>query len=241
MRRVRPIVAGIAAVLPLITLTSACSRQGERRVVAPERPSDSPVITGARWVWEPTALASAVQTAGRSPLVLSALRQAAVPVGGLRPRFDLAIRAVGDAEGNPLSLTILPYAVDGDPTHAAFISVAQGFGIEGAELAEMIVGREPRADELGYHTASWLGRVVWIRTADPVVGVYGLPAGRAPMKRTWTKLFDCFVQRMPVGCAAGAAIAEEIVPGEPRAGAIGCGIGAALGGVACVADFIRDK
>lgn len=232
-------VAAVAAVLPLLVLTSACSREGARRVVAPAPPSDAPQVTGARWVWEPAALAGAVQAAGRSPLVQRALSQA--PVAGLRPRFDLAVRAVGDVEGaGEAALTILPYSVNGDPTHAAFVSVAEGSGQEAAEFAEMILGRDPNPDEMGYHSIVWGNQVAWVRTGD----AWLLPAGganRAPLRRQWTKLFDCLSERMPTGCAAGSAIASELVPGEPRAAAIGCGIGAAAGAISCVADFLKDK
>jgi hypothetical protein len=232
-------VAAVAAVLPLLVLTSACSREGERRVVAPAPLSDSPQVTGARWVWEPAALAGAVQAAGKNPLVQRALSQA--PIAGLRPRYDLAVRAVGSVQGaGEVGVTILPYAVNGDPTHAAFISVAQGSGQEAAEFAEMILGRNPNPDEIGYHSIVWGNQVAWVRSGDSWL----LPAGganRAPLRRQWTKLFDCLAERMPTGCAAGASIASELVPGEPRAAAVGCGIGAAAGAISCVADFLRDK
>jgi hypothetical protein len=232
-------VAGLAAVLPLLVLTSACSKDGERRVLAPAPPSDASQVTGARWVWEPAALAGAVQAAGKNPLAQRALSQA--PISGLRPRFDLAVRAVGEIEGaGAVGLTILPYAVNGDPTHAAFVSVAAGYGQEAAEFAEMILGREPRPDEVGFHSIVWGNRVAWVRSGD----AWLLPSGgahQAPVRRSWTRLFDCLVQRMPSGCAAGSAIASEIAPGAPQAAAIGCGIGAAAGGVSCVADFMRDK
>lgn len=232
-------VAGVAAVLPLLVVTSACSRDGERRVTAPAPLPDSPQVTGARWVWEPAALAGAVQAAGKNPLVQRALSQA--PIAGLRPRFDLAVRAVGEVEGaGAVVLTILPYAVNGDPTHAAFVSVAEGYGQEAAEFAEMILGREPNPDETGYHSIAWGNRVAWVRTGDAWL-LPGGGANRAPLRRQWTKLFDCLAERMPSGCAAGSAIASELVPGEPRAAAIGCGIGAAAGGVSCVADFLKDK
>jgi len=232
-------LAGVAAVLPLLVLTSACSNRGERRVVAPEPLPDAPQVTGARWVWEPGALAGAVQAAGRNPLVQRALVGA--PAAGLRSRYDLAVRAVGDdASGGTVGLTILPYAVDGDPTRAAFITLAQGYGAEGAEFAEMIVGRDPRPDEVGYQAAAWGHQVVWIRTGD---AYFPATAGaqRAPLKRQWTKLFDCMSQRMPTGCAEGAAIANELAPGEPRAAAIGCGVGAAAGAISCAVDWLRDR
>jgi hypothetical protein len=191
------------------------------------------------WVWEPEALAGAVRLAGTSPLVQRAL--AAAPIEGLRARHDLAIRAVGDgSDGAPVGFTILPYSVAGDPTRAAFVSMVQGFGREAAEFAEMIVGREPRPDEVGFHSVVWGDRIVWIRSGE-AYAVSSSGANRSPMKRQWTKFFDCLAQRMPTGCAAGSAIAEEIAPGEPRAAAIGCGLGAAAGAGSCIADFVRDR
>lgn len=240
MRRVRlGFTAGLAAVLPLLVLTSACSREGERRIVAPDPLPDPPAVTGARWVWEPRALAGAVQSAGRSPLVQRALSQA--PLGRLRPRFDLAVRAVGeDAAGGSVGLTVLPYAVEGDPTHAAFVCLAEGLGQQAAEFAEMIVGRDPRPDETGFHSVVWGDRIVWIRSDDAVASSSGI-AHRSPEKRQWTKLFDCLATRMPTGCAAGSAISQEIAPGSPHAAAIGCGIGAAAGAASCAVDFIRER
>lgn len=244
MRRVslggsRGILAGVAAVLPLLVLTSACSNRGERRIVAPDPLPDRPQVTGAHWVWEPGALAGAVQAAGRNPLVQRALNRA--PVGGLHARFDLAVRATGeDATGGTVGVTILPYAVEGDPTRAAFVSLAEGMGIEGAEFSEMIVGRDPGPDETGYVSAVWGNQIVWIRTGEAYFPATD-GAHPAPLKRQWTKLFDCMAQRMPTGCAEGAMIANEIAPGQPHAAAIGCGVGAAAGAVSCVADWLRDR
>lgn len=237
MRRVRPrSAAGFAAVLPLLVLASACSKEGAPRIAAPS-PSEPPEVTGARWVWEPRALAGAVQAAGKSPLVQRALSQAPI-AGRLQPRYDLAVRAVAEgADGRPVALTILPHAVAGDPTRAAFISMAEAFGTEAAEYAEMIVGREPRPDEEGFHSIVWGDQVVWVRSGDAVVpsGAGGL---RSPMKRNWGKLFECLADRMPTGCAAGASIAREVAPGFPQAAAVGCGIGAAVGAATCAAQYL---
>lgn len=236
MRRVRGFAARCSAVLSLLILASACSKDEARRIVAPSLP-DPPEVTGARWVWEPRALAGAVQAAGKNPLVQRALLEA--PVGRLQARHDLAVRAVGEgSDGRPVGLTILAYAVDGDPARAAFVSMAEGFGSEVAEFAELILGRDPRADETGFHRIVWGGRTVWVRSADPQFATSAHPA---PLRRQWTKLFDCLAERMPSGCAAGAAIGQTIAPGLPHAAAVGCGIGAAAGGISCVADFLKDK
>ncbi|MGE5179239.1 MAG: hypothetical protein ACM3PF_09125 [Bacteroidota bacterium] len=239
-RVVRPgFLVGFAAVLPILVLASACSRDSERRVVAPNPLPDSPQVTSAHWVWETEALAGAVQSAGKNPLVQRALAQA--PIGGLRPRFDLAVHAVGEVPdvGGTVGLTILPYAT-ADPTHAAFVSVARGLGSEAAEFAEMIVGREPGPSEIGFHSVVWGDQVVWVRSADAYVQAAGGTL-RSPIRKSWTRLFDCLANRMPAGCAAGSSIASEIAPGSPHAAAIGCGVGAALGAASCALDFIRGK
>src|SRR5262245_27374582 len=77
------------AAIVLAVVAGACSRQSEDRMIAPT-PSE-PVVTGMRWVWEPTALATAVSRAGANPLVQRALTESGV--SGMRARHDLAIRA----------------------------------------------------------------------------------------------------------------------------------------------------
>lgn len=236
-----PYTLGLAAaVLPLLVLTSACSRESKRNAVAPML-RDRPSVTGARWVWEPSALASAVRAAGSSPLVQRALSEAPIPAARVHARHDLAIRAIGDAtDGGAVGLTILPYEVRDDPTHAAFVSVAEGYGAQVVEFAEMILGRDPMPDEIGFHQVVWNGKVAWIRSSEGFVAT-SESARPSPAKRQWTKLFDCLATRMPTGCAAGAAIANELVPGEPRATAIGCGIGAAAGAASCAIDFLVGR
>jgi hypothetical protein len=237
MRRVNP---WIAALFPLLLAAGACSRSDERRIVAPAPPGDDPPgIAEAHWIWEPEALAASVTRAGSSPAVQSALREA--PVAGLTPAFQHVVRAVGStATGVPLSLTILPYAVKGDPTHAAFISVAEGHGTQVAEFAEMISGRDPAPGETGFVAATWGDHRVWIRTSESfALGANGIR--RAALRRNWGKLFQCLAERVPLGCAAGSSVANEFLPGEPRAAAIGCGVGGALGAMSCVGDWLTGR
>lgn len=247
MRRVHAVLAGrfngrfargAAAVLPLLLLASACSRSEEKRVAAPTPPAETRVRE-MHWIWEQEAVSAAATTAGASPLVQRAL--ASSPILGLRFERSFVVHATGEtSDGSPLRLTILPYSVQGDPTKAAFVSMAEGYGRVAAEYGEMIVGRDPRPDEPGFHPVVWGNRLVWIRSGEAFEP--GTSSGQpAPMKRSWTKLFDCVAERMPTGCAAGSAIAEEVAPGYPHAAAVGCGIGAALGAGSCVADFIRDR
>jgi hypothetical protein len=239
MKRIRPgFHRGFAAVLPLLLLATSCSRE-EKRVVAPEPPLDPPHVATGRWIWEPDGLAGAVREARSNPVVQRALATATVT--GLTPRNDLAVRAVGvDSRGLPVGLTILPFSVGHDSSHAAFISVAEGSGRQGAEFAEMIVGREPRPDEVGFTRMTWGDRLVWVRTGDAYELAPGM-AHPAPMKRNWAKLFTCLAERMPIGCAAGADIADDFAPGNPRAAAVGCAIGAAAGGLSCALEFMGSK
>lgn len=236
MKRIRPgFHRGLAAVLPLLLLATSCSRGTEKRVVAPNPPLDPAHVQTGRWIWEPEGLAGAVREARSNPLVQRTLATATTT--GLRPRNDLAIRAVGsDSRGMPVTLTILPFSVGHDSSHAAFISVAEANGRQAAEYAEMIVGREPRPDEAGYTQASWGNLLVWIRTGD----AYELAPGMAhpsPMKRNWGKFFRCLAERVPQGCSAGMEIADEFAPGIPRAAAIGCAIGSAIAGLSCGFEF----
>lgn len=239
MKRIRPgFHRGLAAALPLLLLATSCSRGNEKRVVAPT-PLDPPHVATGRWLWEPDGLAGAVREARSNPLVQRALATATVT--GLRPRNDLAVRAVGeDDRGMPVGLTILPFSVGRDSSHAAFITVADGSGRQAAEFAEMIVGREPRPDETGYTRMTWGNQIVWVRTGDAYELAPGM-AHPAPMKRNWTKLFTCLAERMPQGCAAGADIADDFAPGNPRAAAIGCAIGSAVAGLSCALEFVGSK
>jgi hypothetical protein len=236
MKRIRPgFRRGLAAVLPLLLLATSCSRGNEKRVVAPNPTVDPPHVTTGRWIWEPDGLAGAVREARSNPLVQRALATATVT--GLNPRNDLAVRAVGeDSRGLPVGLTILPFSVGRDSSRAAFISVAEGSGRQAAEFAEMIVGRDPRPDETGFTQTTWGNQIVWVRTGDAYELAPGM-AHPAPMKRSWNKLFKCLAERMPMGCAAGSDIAGDFAPGNPRAAAVGCAIGAAVGGLSCAFDF----
>ncbi len=225
-RAVHRAVPAVAALL-LVVVTGACSRESEKRITAP-LPSE-PVVTGMRWVWEPASLAAEVRRAGSNPLVQRALAQGGVP--GMRARHDLAIRAIGvGPDGAPVGFTLLPYAIPGDPTRAVFISSA-----------------EP---------VLFAGRLVYIHTKDSYVPPPPDPpvptdpwypeqpmkrGAESPVRRSFVKLFSCLAERMPQGCAAGAGIADEIAPGVPKAAAIGCGVGAAIGAGSCILDFLGNK
>ena len=227
-----------AVLLPLLLLASSCSRGGEKSVLAPvpEQPRHVTQVAEMRWVWEHDALSGAVLAASRNPLVQRALVDA--PVSGLVPRPDLAIRAVGaDSDGAPIGFTILPYSVGGDRTRAAFVSVAQAFGREAVEFAELIVGREPRPEETGFERAVWGNQIVWVRTGD-AYELVSRGGHLAPMKRNWGRFFSCLTERMPAGCAAGASIANDLAPAFPRAAAVGCAIGALGGAASCVLDML---
>jgi hypothetical protein len=242
-----------AAALLLAVVTGACSRETEKRITAPV-PSE-PVVTGMRWVWEPASLAAEVRRAGSNPLVQRALAEAGVT--GMRARHDLAIRAIGvGPDGAPVGFTLLPYAIPDDPTRAVFISSAEGLSTEAVEIVEMIAGREPRANEIGFEPVLFAGRLVYIHTKDSYVPAPPDPpapsdpwypkqparrGAESPVRRSFTKLFGCLAERMPQGCAAGASIADEIAPGVPKAAAIGCGVGAAIGAGSCVLDFLGKK
>jgi len=233
MKRIRPgFHRGFAAVLPLLLLASSCSRGDEKRVVAPSPPLDPPLVATGRWIWEPDALAGAVRDVRANPLVQRAL--ATTTLTGLRQRGDLAVRAVGvDTRGMPAGLTILPFAVGKDSTHAAFISVAESAGQKIAEFAEMIAGRDPYPNETGFQRAVWGDRIVWIKTVDAYELAPGM-GNRAAVRRSWKKIMGCFAERIPQGCAAGAGLADDFVPGNPRAAAIGCAVGAVGGMLSCI-------
>ncbi len=236
MNRIRP---RFAAVIPLLLVATSCSRGDEKRVVAPNLPVDPPHVVSGRWIWEPAALAGAVREARANPLVQRALTTS--NVAGLRPRSDLAVRAVGeDSRGVAVGLTILPFSVGNDSTHAAFISVAEASGLQAAEFAEMIVGRDPYPSEVGFEATTWGNQIAWIRTGE----AYALAphiGHLAPARIQWGKLFGCLAERMPAGCSMGAEMGREIAPNFPQAAAIGCAIGAAGGALTCGLQFLTGK
>ncbi|HEX7077891.1 MAG TPA: hypothetical protein VF363_05685 [Candidatus Eisenbacteria bacterium] len=231
MRTVKP---WITLLLPVALAASGCAEKKEGRVVAPTRPvAGPPAAAEAHWVWDRAALSAAVSRASSSPLVERTLAES--PTSGLDPAFQNAIHLEGSLDnGQSVSLTLLPYVVGGDSTHAAFVSVARSGDLELAEFAEMIVGRDPSPFETGFHPALWGTTPVWVKTGD----AYSVDAAGhlAPLRRSLTKLFECLVQEMPSGCMAGGIVGGAV--GGPGGAAIGCGVGAAMGAAACVADWL---
>jgi hypothetical protein len=123
--------------------------------------------------------------------------------------------------------------VDQDPTHARFISYIDDGMTPYAEPSDLIKGREPTSLETGYTPVDLGGVIGYVN-----VGVhYKLaPSGailRSDARLKWSKFIKCFMDTAPGYCATGRAIAEEIAPTVPWAGAAGCGVGLALASLGC--------
>ena len=224
----------IASILLLAALAVGCERK-EGRVTAPA-PPEKPETVEAHWVWD-QELEAAVQGAAASPLVQRAIAE--VPNPRLTPRWDLAVRAIGTmSDGSHVGVTILPYVVDQDLTHALFISYLEGDGRRLAEPSELILGREPTSLETGFQAIRIGDRVGWIKGGQ--VYKWGAASGIQPVveKPKWTNFVDCLMQGAEQGCATGAAIAQSVAPGVPRASAIGCAAGVAVVAVGCAIEHL---
>jgi len=230
----------IAIVLPIVMVAAGCGRKESTRVVAPSPSSPDPQIIEAHWVMERAALTGAVQLAASSPLV----RRAVVGAGNVRltPVFRYAVRAEGIEKGGAqigadarIGATVLPYILDGDSTHAVFISLLERDGKQLAEAQELILGREPTALETGFIPLRLGDRIGWIKNGSTyALGIDGLPR-LSPEKFNWPKFITCFLGGAENACSTGASIAQGLAPGYPYAAQIGCGVGVALQAVACAA------
>lgn len=226
----------IAIVLPIAFAVLGCGRSGSTRVVDPS-PEPRPKVVEAHWITDEDALESAVRQAAASPLVRHAI--AASPSPRLTPLHRLAVRAVGTvSDGSRVGVTILPYMVDDDSTHATFVSLIDGGGIQVADVGELIAGRQPTALETGFHAVDLGGRIGWVKG----VSAYSAAADGALHsieRRNWAKFAECLIEGAPTACASGADIADSIAPGVPRARAIGCGVGVAVLATTCAMQHLH--
>ena len=227
------VVRVIAWVLPLAVIALGCEREpsGSGRIADPVPSVEAPELLDARWIWD-KGLQDALLGAAASPLVQKAVSESPHP--GAKPVWSLAVRAEGRvSDGKTVGVTILPYSVGSDPTHALFVSLYEHEGVEVAEPAELILGRRPTESETGF-VPIWQGdRYAYVKTGTPyAIGASG-PYRLSAERRNWAKFFQCFTERAPQYCGSGASIANEIAPNFPRAAAIGCGVGVALAGVEC--------
>src|SRR5437867_4151893 len=223
----------IAIVLLLAMAAVGCGRKESTRVVAPP-PSQEIQVVEAHWVFERNALAGAIELAASSPLVRRAVVE--TPSPRLTPVYGYAVRAEGTVSGGvQVGATILPYIVDGDSTHAVFISLLERDGKQQAEASELILGREPTSLETGFTPMRIGDRIGWVKGGNSyVAGADGLPRP-APQKFKWMKFVACLLAGASDGCSVGSQIGRSVAPGVPYAGAVGCAVGVALVAVGCAA------
>ena len=222
----------IAIVLPILMAAAGCGRKESTRVIAPPAPDRQPEVIEAHWVMERGALEGAIDLASASPLV----RRAVASTSNVRLTrvYHYAVRAEGKlSSGERVGATILPYIVDDDSSHAVFVSLISQDGKERAEASELILGREPTALETGFRPVHLGDAIGWVKTGSTfVAGADGLPL-LSPERFHRTKFFECVLDGAGEACLTGRAIAENIAPGVPRAGMIGCGVGVALHVIGC--------
>jgi hypothetical protein len=214
-----------AIVLPIVLAAAGCERRESTRIVDPP-PEPRPEVVEAHWVTDKDALDGAVRDAAASPLVQLAVRSSTHP--RLTPLHHLAVRAVGRLNsGMRVGVTILPYMVDNDSTHATFVSLIEGDGARIADVGELIVGRAPTSLETDFRPVDLGGKIGWMKGVSAYAGSGDGKLQRSPEKRRWAKFIECVLEGAFAACSAGADLADDIAPGVPRARAIGCGIGVA--------------
>lgn len=221
----------IAIVLLLAMAAAGCGRKESTRVVAPP-PSQETQVVEAHWVFERSALRRAIELAASSPLVRRAVVE--TPSPRLTPVTGYAVRVEGTVSGGvQVGATILPYIVDGDSTHAVFISLLERDGKQQAEASELILGREPTSLETGFTPMRIGDRIGFIKGGNSyIAGADGRPR-LAPEKFKWSKFVSCFLGGAGQGCSTGADIGRTVAPGAPYAAAIGCAVGVALVAAGC--------
>jgi hypothetical protein len=226
---VMKVVRLVSLALPLVLAASGCDHK-QTRVADVEAPRP-PEVLEAHWVQGPE-LDRAVQDAAATPLVKRAIAENVDP--RLTPMWNRAVRSEGRLlDGRLVSVTILPYMVDQDPTHARFISYIDDGMTPYAEPSDLIAGREPTSLEAGFVPVDLGGRIGYVKVGAPYKLAPGGAILRGDARINWSKFIKCFFDTAPGYCASGAGLAEGIAPGIPAARAIGCGAGMALAAVGC--------
>ena len=223
------VVRLVSLALPLALAASGCEQKSAK--VADIAAPRAPEVIEAHWVTGPD-LDRAVQEAAAMPLVRRAIAENVDP--RLTPMWNRAVRSEGKLlDGRRVSVTILPYMVDQDPTHARFISYIEDGMAPYAEPSDLIKGREPTSLETDYFPVDLGGVIGYVK----VGAHYKLAASgailRGDARINWTKFIKCFMDTAPGFCATGGAIADEIAPTVPWGRAAGCGGGLALAALSC--------
>lgn len=223
-----------AVVLPLAVLLGACSRKEGSRVTAPEPSGDHALAREAAWISDRAQVTRAASTAAAHPLVRRALDEA----GSDRLTFasEYVVRAVGrSSRDRAIALTTLPYTTAGDPTHATFVTLIESEGESAVSSAELLWGRDPRPDEIGFEPIVIGGVRGWIREADlRMAAAPGAPL-LSPERVNRQKFMTCFETLGPQLCAQGISISNQIAPAVPYHEAIGCAGGTAVAAISCAA------
>jgi hypothetical protein len=224
------LVRCIAVVLPLAVVVG-CGKEEPNPVSAPA-PPPPPEVLKAEWITDEAALASAVRSANASPLVQRAISD--VPIRDLTPMPQYALRAVGTlGDGSRVGVTILPFMVGQDPTHALFVTLIEGGEAGGVDVGELILGRSPTTLEDGFRAIMLGDRVGWYRGVEVgTTAPKGVPHPSAE-RRNWTGFLECMLGFSLAACKMGAEIGLVIAPVFPHSAAIGCGAGVALTAVSC--------
>jgi hypothetical protein len=227
-------IAVAVIVLPLALFLGACAREEGNRVAAPEKAAGQELVREASWISDRDQVAAAAATAAAHPLVRRVLADAGAGRLAYTPQY--AIRAVGRTIGDrAVAVITLPYVTAGDSTHATFISLLESDGEAAVSRAEMIWGRDPRPDEIGFEPFYAGGGRGWIREDDLRTAATVPDGSLAPERVNKQKFLTCFSTLGPQLCSQGAALSNQVAPSLPYHEAIGCAAGTAVAAVSCAA------
>lgn len=178
-------------------LVVGCSERSDDRL-SPAPRADAEVAE-AVWVTDRDEVANACAIARRNPLVQRLERE--LGTSRLSPALSGAALLRGTTtDARRIALTIVPHATGQDPTRATYVALYQSGDRAAASSWELIVGREPRADESDFYASSVGDLVVWLKEGPEIAAVP--TAGRASVllsTERWSrqKFMACFAAEMP--------------------------------------------
>ncbi len=227
-------IAVVAVLLPVALVAGACNQDGKERrsvSIATKPPAEAQVLE-ASWVESRDQVAQAASIAAAHPLVRSALELAGPGRLAYQPQFALRVNGRSTTDQR-VSVTILPYTTNEDPTHGTFVSLIERGGVTAVSRAEILWGRDPRSDEVGFEPLVVHGITGWIREDDTRVAAAGRFPNLGAEVINKAKFMTCFGILGPQLCTQGSTIAGEIAPGLPYREVVGCAVGTAIAAITC--------
>jgi hypothetical protein len=230
----------LAVVLPLAVAVGACSKPGAGpgRIASPAATVEGTKIVEAHFIRSEPELAAAAAAVARHPLFRTALSSAGAARLSATPQYT--VREVATLEGGgSLEFTMLPFIVNGDSSHAFFATLARMNDRERILVSELIAGRDPKWDEVGFTAVSFQGETIWVKDGDSYAVNAGAPVRLAPERFNPMRMLQCMLETAGPMCAMGATIGSTVAPEFPAvSAAVGCAVGTAVSVGLCVADSL---